>query len=122
MRIINNTSSVSAEFLGIPSNFVSNNVQTIVNDPIVPQCDCNICIFFDFCSGCYFNPCDNVREMPCNSFPEPINNCENRFDRNRGNCNGHCNKCCNKRKWFLRCKCKCKRVKNNCCSRQNFDW
>lgn len=105
MRIINNASNVSAKFQGLPSNFVSNNVQTIVNDPVIPECKCDVCIFFDFCSGCYFNPCDFKREENCNSFPEPIEDCFDRFKDNR-NCNCRC------------CKCNFRRNRNNFCKRR----
>ena len=105
MRIINNTSNVSAEFEGLPANFTSNNVQTIINDPVIPECKCNVCIFFDFCSGCYYNPCDFVRFDNSCPFPEPMGIT---FERGQ-NCKNRCSHCCHK---YLRRRC------SNCRKRQ----
>ena len=66
MRVINNTSNVTANFGGNPLNFISNNVQTIINsDPIFIEDNPQICYFYDFDRRCYFNPCDIVWYNDC---------------------------------------------------------
>ena len=109
---IGNLNVNQVKFGGLPANFVSNNVQTIINDPVIPQCKCDICIFLDFCSGCFFNPCDFVRFDNSMPFPPPIDY----FDDCQRSCFGDCqrenrfckcHRCCN-RKLFRRKQCCCK--------------
>lgn len=121
MRIINNVSNVSTEEGGVPTNFPSNNVQTLINDPVTPTC-CNttICIFYDFCNDCYFNPCDFIiDDLPC--FPEEIG-CHNRKPCRR-NINHRCFNCknCNFdcRDFNFGCK-RCKDFHCNKCGRKFF--
>ena len=114
MKIISNISNVSANFAERPFNFQSNNVQTIINDPIVPQCNCNICIFYDFCSGCYFNPCDNIIFYNCMPFPQPINHCFKRRCQKFENGYKYF-RCVRNRNTFCR-----KRYKNNRRNRNDF--
>ena len=126
MRIINNVSNVSTEVGGVPTNFPSNNVQTLINDPVTPTC-CNttICIFYDFCNDCYFNPCDFViDDLPC--FPEEIGCHKRKPCRRHCNCRNFNHRCFNCRNCNFDCRdfnfgCKkCQDFHCNKCGRKFF--